>query len=253
MSIACDNVSFAYAKGPDVLSGVTLSIDPGRVTAVLGPNGSGKSTLLRLLAGLRRPRSGRVTIGGEAAHAMNAARRAARVAYIAQRPTLAFDFDVRRVVALGRFRESAAASGAVVDSVLECFGLTELQDRPLGSLSIGQQQRVALARGAAQLEGREHAFLLADEPTSALDPKHQLETLALARGLADRGVGVVLVLHDVSHAARVADRVVMLDASGRVRSDSDTLDEGALEDVFGVRFRSIDAGGTRVLVPGVDA
>lgn len=234
--LSCDDVLVTYPGprgGRTALNGASCALRPGAVTVIVGPNGAGKSTLLRVLAGVRRPDRGVVTLDGHPVAALSARARARRIALVAQQPAVAFDFDARRVIAFGA--EGAGRPPAAVDRAIERFGLEGLAPAPFGALSVGQRQRVSIARAWAQLDADAPAFLLADEPVSAMDPAHAVRTMAEFRGMAGRGVGVGLVLHDLSLAARAADHAVLLDAGGRVAAQGPAdavLTEHALSALF---------------------
>ena len=250
MALQATNLSYSYPKGPQVLSAITCAIEPGSITTIVGPNGAGKSTLLRLLAGLITPDGGQVTIDSTSVHTLSADKRASRIAYIAQRSSLAFDFDVRRVVTFGRL--ARPADDAAVERALDHFELTELASKPMGTLSVGQQQRVSLARAFAQLDGLTDAYLLADEPTSAMDPKHQIDTLEALRERARADIGIVLVAHDLSHASRCADRVILLNARGSLVADgpaNEVLIPATLESVFSTPFAQGEVHGNPIIIP----
>ncbi len=249
--LACEDIVVVYPErggGRKALDGAGCAIAPGAITVFVGPNGAGKSTLLRVLAGVRRPDRGSVSINGTPMGSLPARRRARLVALVAQQPSVAFDFDTRRVVAFGA--EGAGRPAASVDRALERFALTDLATTPFGALSVGQRQRVSLARAWAQLDGAEGGegggWLLADEPISAMDPAHAVQALGEFRAMADRGVGVGLVLHDLSAAVRAADRAVLLDRTGRVvgRGEAGTvLTDGAMSGLFGTTIRRADPPG----------
>lgn len=215
--LTCHDISLTY-PGPrpsrPALSGVACSITPGAITVLVGPNGAGKSTLLRVLSGVRRPDAGRVELDGRDLNALTARDRARSVALVAQQPTVAFDFDARRVIAFGA--EGAGRPARAIDRAIERFDLGPIAGSPFGALSVGQRQRVSLARAWAQLDHDAPGVLLADEPVSAMDPSFAVRALDAMRELADRGAGVALVLHDLSAAARLADRAVLLNACGRL-------------------------------------
>lgn len=236
--IGASGVWFRYSPRTWVLEDVTAEFGPG-VTAIVGPNGSGKSTLVRVITGIARPTRGTVTLGGAAIGSLSAAERAARVAYIAQRPTVSAGFSVREVVELGRFalRPDERAVGAS----MEAMGIAGLAHRPWHEISVGQQQLVSVARAVAQLGGpdAQRGALVADEPTGAMDPVHVGRTINVLRALGGRGVAVVIVAHDVGLARAAADRALLLGAGGRVRGfggAGETLCPGPLEALFGVRF-----------------
>ncbi len=237
-----ESVHFAYRPDRPVLSGVSAAFSPGRVTAIIGPNGAGKSTLLRLLAGLSKAGSGRVTLEGRDVATIGARTLASRIAYVPQRPTVMFAFTVGQVVRLGRY--AVGCDDGAVSRALESVQAMELIDEPFGTLSVGQQQRVTLARAIAQLDRangptKGSTALVADEPVSAMDPKHAIASMALLRSVARRGVSVVVVLHDLTLASCWADQAVVLDQAGSVvamGTVDDALDPSILERVFETRF-----------------
>ncbi len=244
MPLQAAGLSFSYRPQRPVLSDVSLSVEPGSITGLLGPNGAGKSTLLRLLIGVLSPTSGAVTLDGAPVAAMDHRDRARRMAYVSQRSTLAFAFTVRRSVALGRFAAGAAPSdGPAIDSALAAVDLSDRADDPFGTLSAGQQQRASLARAIAQLDlphpPAGTRVLILDEPASAMDPRHTLQTMELLRSLADRGMAILVALHDLPLASRACDRAVVLDSRGRVAAAGPVaaaLDPLVLQPVFNVRF-----------------
>ncbi len=259
VALVCEDVWFEFPGRGPVLRGVSAVFEPGALTAVVGPNGAGKSTLLRLLLGVIEPTRGACTLDGVAMGSMSARARAARVAYIGQRPAVS-GFGVREVVAMGR--HAIGRDDEAVDRAMEAAGVADLAMRPVNELSAGQLQRVSLARAIAQLAGegeRGGRVLLADEPAAALDPRHAVEALGLLRGLArgaemldSRGAAVVVVLHDLSLASRFADRALVLRGDGTVAA-CDAADRAlapeTLREVFGIGFERVATGSGRALLP----
>jgi len=152
-----------------------------------------------------------------------------------------FALTVRDVVGLGRIPHEGflgaprPADAVAVARAMQQTDTTSLADRSVSTLSSGELQRVHLARAFAQ----EARVLLLDEPTANLDPLHQLTAMRLLRAFAEQGGAAIVVLHDLTLAARTCDRVVVLER-GRVRADGPpqaALDEALLADVFGVRAR----------------
>ncbi len=232
---------FTYPKGPRVLDGVSCTIESGKLTAIVGPNGAGKSTLVRLLAGLRAPDTGSVRLDTRDVSSLTPRQRAHRIAFLEQRPSLAFDFSVMKVVSFGAF--AAERDCALISSALARFELSEIQEKPFASLSVGQQQRTAFARAWVQIAQRPDAYLLADEPCSAMDPRHTLQTMRAMHELTRSGIGVGVVIHDLNIASRYADRAVVLDSSGRVVSQGEVdsaLNPETLSDVFEVGIERIE-------------
>lgn len=241
MPLIADSIAFAYPKGPRVLIEVSCAIEPGTLTAIVGPNGAGKSTLVRLLAGLRTPDSGSVRIDDRCVSSLTPRQRAHRIAFLEQRPSLAFDFSVEKVVSFGAFASDRDC--ALITDALDRFELTQIRDKPFASLSVGQQQRTAFARAWVQIAQRQGAYLLADEPCSAMDPRHTIQTMRAMQELARSGVGVGVVVHDLNIASRFADRALVLDASGRVVSQGETthaLDPEILSEIFEVAIDRVE-------------
>ena len=189
-----------------LVDAIDLDVVAGEVVALVGPNGAGKSTLLSVLAGDRRPSAGQVSLGGRDLATLSITELARRRAMLPQRSHLALAFTAREVVQLAH----PAVTRALADRCLLEVETADLADRLYPTLSGGEQQRVQLARVLAQLMHHPGAALLLDEPTSALDPRHQRTVLALARAAAAEHRAVVVVLHDLTLAARWADRVALL-------------------------------------------
>jgi iron complex transport system ATP-binding protein len=240
--------------GRVVIENLNLDLACGAVTAVVGPNGAGKSTLLACLAGLRTPQRGQVRLDDTPVLSMGLRARARRIGFLEQSPQIAWDVDVRTLVGLGRTpylgaRGLGDEDHAAVEAAMIQADVSGFADRRVGSLSGGERGRVLIARALAGDPG----WLLADEPLTGLDPSHQLEAAALFRRLAEQGRGVVVTLHDLTMAARLADRVVVL-ARGEVVADgaaAEALSPGVLARVYGVRARFIDGeGGPLIEVVG---
>jgi iron-chelate-transporting ATPase len=227
--------------GTDVVTDASIRLHGGDVTALVGPNGSGKSTLLRALARLHHPTSGDVRFGdGSSASALSAKAFARRVTLLAQSRPTPTGICVRDVVEYGRhphrgrFRADDSGGPAAVTWAMDVTGVAGMATRAVDELSGGELQRVWLATCLAQRTD----LLLLDEPTTFLDLRFQMEILDLIRDLADEHrVAVGVVLHDLNHAATVADHVVLL-ADGRIRATgtpSDVLTPDLLSSTYGVR------------------
>jgi iron complex transport system ATP-binding protein len=225
-------------SGRLTLNAVSLAINPGALTVVVGPNGSGKSTLLRVLAGLWRPETGTVRLGGTPLERFRSREVARRVSFVPQDTRIDFSFTVREVVAMGRyahrgqFAHEKADDRIAVDAALERCDVTHLAECPANALSGGERQRVLIARSLA---ARPEVILL-DEPTANLDIEHALDILCLCRELANDRRAVVLATHDLDAATQYADLVQVLDHGDVVGAGAprDVLDPVAVERVFGV-------------------
>lgn len=222
-----------------VLDGVTAAFAPQQVTAVVGPNGAGKSTFLMALAGLRKPEGGRIALDDADVYALAPRARARRIGFLPQIPEVAWAVDARTLVGLGRTphlggRGLSAADDEIVERALAVTGVAPLAGRNVLTLSGGERGRVLLARALAGTP----EWLLADEPLTGLDPGYQLDVAALFRRMAADGCGVVVTLHDLHMALRMADRVIVL-ADGRVLADA--APEAALAPEILARAYGVDA------------
>jgi iron complex transport system ATP-binding protein len=256
VTLRAESITVGYRRGRPVLRGLSLELRPGVVTAIVGPNGAGKSTLLRSLLALLNPWEGRCTLDGTDVRALPARRRASALAYIPQRSSVVGGFRAREVVRMGR--HALVRDETAVEDALGAAGVADLGGEVFAALSVGQQQRVTLARALAQLAwGRGRSLdgraLLADEPVSAMDPRHALATLRLLRAVADAGAAVVIVLHDLTSALRFADDAALLASDGALVGSgpaSAVLSPAGLEPVFGVPFERFSGVGGPAVEPG---
>ena len=237
MSITAENLVWRIGKRT-VLDGVSMQAEPGRMLGLLGPNGSGKTSLLRLLAGLKSPSAGRVTLDGEDISRTGRRALAKRIAFVEQHAATNANLRVIDVVKLGRFPHRSMFSGwsraddAAVEQALERAGMGDKRDDAWQSLSGGEKQRVHIARALAQ-SPRE---LILDEPTNHLDIQHQIGLLRLVSSLP---VTSIIALHDLNHAAMFCDHLIVLE-KGRVAATGtpqEVLTEALLRDVFCVAVR----------------
>ncbi len=210
----------------EVLHGITLTIEPGQVVALLGPSGSGKSTLLRAINHLETVDQGEITIDGEfigyeqrgdllyELPEKRVLQRRTRVGMVFQNFNLfphltALENIIEAPIALKRSARTEAIARA--RELLERVGLADHAEHYPRQLSGGQQQRVAIARALAL----DPDVLLFDEPTSALDPELVGEVLSVIRDLAHGGTTLIIVTHEIGFAAEVADHVIFIDG-GRI-------------------------------------
>lgn len=238
MSYRIEYLSVRLA-GKTILNGIDLSLPGGGITGIIGANGSGKTTLLRAMAGLLPPAAGRVCHDGADLTAMSVRERARRIAMLPQTAAAPPGLTVRQLVARGRtpwlrpFLPMTPKDQAAVDRALKAVALTDLASRRVDSLSGGQRQRAWIALVLAQ----ESRTILLDEPLNFLDIPHQTELAALLRTLG-RAHDVVMILHDLTIAARLCDHVVAL-REGRLvalGSPATVLAAGPLRDTFGIGF-----------------
>ena len=263
------DVEFGYGAAP-ILRGVSLEIPAGGFAGILGPNGSGKTTMLKVLAGTLRPSRGSVTIDGrDVAHTPRAVL-ARRLAVVPQETHLAFDYRVLEVVLMGRYPHLGAfeiegpRDFVIAREALDATGTLAFEDRPFGTLSGGEKQRVIIAAALAQIGATRSdagaardlggAILLLDEPTAALDLAYQIELATLLRDLQRRvPITVVITTHDLNFAAAICRTLVMLE-SGRVLASGPTeevLTAANVRSLYGVNadIHRHGPGGRLVVVP----
>jgi iron complex transport system ATP-binding protein len=236
--LAADTLAVGYDQRR-VIDGLSLSIERGQITALVGPNGSGKSTLLKTLARLLTPSAGCIYLDGKAITQLNTAAVARQLAILPQGPSAPEGLTVRELVEQGRFPHVGALrmlrrqDHEAIRHALELTNMVGYAHRPLHHLSGGERQRAWIALALAQ----DTPVLLLDEPTTFLDIGHQLEILELVRRLnQQRGMTIIMVLHDLNQAARYAQRMVVLQG-GRVAADGtpqQVMTAALLAEVFGV-------------------
>ena len=207
-----------------MLNDVSFDVDRGTIVGLLGPNGSGKTTLVRIMAGMLRPDSGRVTLDGASVSEMPRRDLARRVALVPQETRTTFDFSVIDMVLMGRyphlgpFELERPADLEIARHALRATGTETLESRTFATLSGGEKQRVVIASALAQASD----ILLLDEPTAALDLGYQFEIAALLKRLnAEHGTTMVVSTHDLNLAAALCERVVLLKSGSRHRARAD--------------------------------
>ncbi|MCC6469024.1 MAG: amino acid ABC transporter ATP-binding protein [Alphaproteobacteria bacterium] len=217
--IAIDKVSKWYGR-TQVLADCTTAVARGEVVVVCGPSGSGKSTLIKCVNGLEPFQQGSITVDGVSVgdKATKLAKLRARIGMVFQsfelypHMTATENITLAPIKVLGRDRVEAVARA---HALLERVGMREFADRYPANLSGGQQQRVAIARALAM----EPIAMLFDEPTSALDPETITEVLDAMMALAQDGMTMIVVTHEMGFASKVAHRVVFMDG-GRIVEDA---------------------------------
>jgi iron complex transport system ATP-binding protein len=233
-----DGASVGYG-GTAVVREAALAVRAGEIVGLVGPNGAGKSTLLRAVTGDADLLGGEILLLGEPTARLDSLERARRVAVVPQTVTAAFSFSAREFVEMGRhahlprFARPGQRDAGVVRSAMERTDTLRLAEKPVDELSGGDLQRLALAQALAQ----EPRVLLLDEPVSHLDLNHRLQILELVRDLADGGMAVLAVFHELDLACRYADRLAVVSAGEMRPADAPeaVITADALRDVFGVR------------------
>lgn len=250
MNVTVQDVTLSYGS-VEALSDVSFRVEPGDVVSIVGPNGAGKSTLIRCINQLLCPDDGSVMLDGTDVRDLGRTERAKTLGYVPQDQGEQFPATVFDLVLMGRkpyidWRPTAEDIDRV-QTILAELDITDLASRDVTELSGGQRQKVVMARALAQ----EPNVLLLDEPTSNLDLKHQLQVLDIARQQANRGVVVVLVIHDLNLAARYSDKVILLNGDGEVHAAGgvDVLCPENIEPVYDVTVRVERSGECPLIVP----
>ena len=203
-----------------VLNAINLQVEPGEVVAILGPSGSGKSTLIRLINQLESLSGGEILIDGKPTSRLSGSalrQLRSRVGFVFQQFNLYAHLTAQENITLALERvhgwEKSEAQARAL-ALLRQVGLEEKAQQMPAQLSGGQQQRVAIARALAV----KPKMMLFDEPTSALDPELRHEVLKVMQDLAEEGMTMVIVTHEIGFAEKVASRLIFID-KGRIAED----------------------------------
>ena len=252
MDLRFENLALAL-RGRCVLAGVSGAIQGGAVTVILGANGAGKSSLLACLAGLRVADHGAVMLDDKPLAVLPPVERARLIGLLPQQADVHWNINVRTLVALGRLPHRGRwglgpQDEAAIDRAMAATDCLALASRKAQRLSGGEQARVLLARVLAG----EPRWILADEPFASLDPAHQIDAAECLREAARQGAGVAVVLHDLTQAARLADRVIVMKAGEVIAAGTvaEVMTPLVLEAAYGVRVHcGQDGDGAPLIVP----
>jgi iron complex transport system ATP-binding protein len=251
-ALSASNVTVRLG-GVTIVAQASLSLNGGELVALVGPNGAGKTTLMRAIAGLV-PADGTITLGGKLLQNLSLRERTRAVAYLPQGHIFHWPMTVESIVMLGRTPHADAFSAASPDdraAVAHALATTETEifaQRAVTTLSGGEKARVALARALAT----QAPVLLADEPTAALDPRHQLVVMELLRSATHGGNAILAIMHDLTLAARFADRVLVMD-KGRIVAEGtpdEALSAERLASVFGIEAATVMVDNKPVPIAG---
>jgi ABC-type cobalamin/Fe3+-siderophores transport system ATPase subunit len=256
MTLTVRNLGFAYGQ-KRILDAIDATFEAGKLTVILGPNGAGKSTLLACLAGLLKPDSGTASLHDADITRMAPTARARQIGLLPQGAETHWAITSLALVALGRIPHMRGAGTSkddrrAIKMAMSATATEGFAHRPVTQLSGGERARVLLARVLAG----EPSWILADEPLANLDPGFQLDILNLLRRQAEAGKGVVAVLHDLHHAVRFADHLVLLH-EGRLfvqGSVDDVITPANLAHVYGIDANLFqdEEGSVQLFIKGKD-
>ena len=237
--IELKNVCAGYGKS-NVVNNISLNLSKGKLISIIGANGSGKSTLLKTVIGVLSPTSGEISVDNCRTSDLSRQDIAKKISYLAQGKGVP-DMTAEQMVLHGRFphlkypRRYSNKDREIAEKALKQMGIYDLADKPLAALSGGMRQKSYIAMALTQ----DTDYILLDEPTTYLDISGQLELMKILRALADKGKGVVTVMHDLPLAFGCSDSIVVLQNGETVLCD--TPDKvcscGIIKDIFGVELQ----------------
>lgn len=235
-----------------IVTDASLALNAGELTVLAGPNGAGKTTLARALAGLI-PSQGDISLDGTLLPAMSARARARALAYLPQGHEFHWPMSVEHIVALGRephadpFSQVTPQDRTAILDAMEATSTDTLATRIVTTLSGGERARVALARALAT----QASVLIADEPIASLDERHQLIVMELLRDIAHRGAAVLAIIHDLTLAARFADRVILMNEGRIIANDAPVaaLTPERIAQIFNIAVHRIETPDGPLLIP----
>jgi iron complex transport system ATP-binding protein len=253
--LGVNQLNFSYGK-KQILRDVSFALHPNEIIGVVGPNGAGKSTLIKLLTKVLTASSGEIMLNSQAVEKMGRLELARQLAVVPQSGELPADYRVYDLVMMGRtphlgfLARESKRDHDLVQSVMQRTDTWQFRDRFANDLSGGEKQRVVLARALVQ----EPSYLLLDEPTNHLDLKYQIEVLSLVRQEVQRGLGALVVLHDLNLAARLCDKLLVMQQGCVVAEGkpSEVLTESLLSSVYGTNVSVLQqVGSSPIIIPNL--
>lgn len=226
-------------KDKEIIDGINLKIEEGKIYSIIGPNGCGKTTFLKALTRSIKPKSGEVILEGKNLYSMRTKDIAKKVGVLSQSSNTMSDVSIRELISYGRYAHKNWWEGntgddeKIVNWAIERTNLKKLEHRKINTLSGGERQRAWIAMSIAQRP----KLLLLDEPTTYLDISHQLEIMELITSLnKEENLTILMVLHDINHAARYSDELIVFNNKNiYAKGDPWEILEGdVLEEVFRV-------------------
>ncbi len=210
--LTVQGLSFYYTPGKIVLKDISLELDSHDILCLLGPNGTGKTTLLRCLLLLNKVKRGTIRIDGSDLTKMPAQNRAKLLAYVPQATSMAFPYEAREVVLMGRIAHLTIGGRPtrkdreITDQAMDQLGILHLANSMFNQLSGGEKQMVLVARALAQ----QARIMIMDEPTANLDYSNQVKMLQVIKSLAEQGYSILMTTHLPDHAFLAGNKVALM-------------------------------------------
>ena len=245
MKLIVRDVSVGYDPDRPIQKFVNFSVQSGEVCCILGPNGCGKTTLVKTILGINPLLSGSITLDGSDVTGWSAERLSQDIAYVAQKHSQPFPFEVKDVVMLGRISKTKSASGRptrrdfnIVENAMKEMGIWHLREVPYVDISGGELQMVMFARALAQ----EPKLLIMDEPTSALDYGNAVRVIEKVRQMAESGYAVIMITHNPDHAFMTGANVALFKRSKNMVFGSafDVITRENIQDAYGVNVKLVE-------------
>ncbi|MCR5342700.1 MAG: ATP-binding cassette domain-containing protein [Butyrivibrio sp.] len=219
-----------------IINGAEAKIQKGEIISLIGPNGGGKSTLLKTISGQLRLLGGTVHIGEDDIKSISLKDLSERLSIVTTervKPELMSCFDVvmsGRLPYTGSFGSFLEADYEAGNRASTLMKIDKLKEKPFEALSDGQKQRTLIARAICQ----EPEYLIMDEPTSYLDIRYRMELLEVLKELSDKGITIIMSLHELDLALEISSRVLLIDGEGKVivESPQDVLEKGMIKDLY---------------------
>lgn len=243
MSIDINSVSLDI-NGVEIIKNISLKINPGELTTILGPNGSGKSTLLKIISGDMFPSKGSISMDTISLNDIDVKQQALKRSVMSQSQQVLYDYSVEEIIEMGWVDYSDNGGVELIKkkcmkAAKECF-VDHLLKRNFNTLSGGEQRRVHFARTLLQIDhhydsiGSRYMFL--DEPTANLDLMFELQLIRLLKAKTKKGIGVLLIIHDLNLASKFSDRIAILKKGklGAFGEPFEVFKSKTLSDIFGL-------------------
>lgn len=240
-TIQIDQITTGYSK-KTIISDLSLEIEEGKITTIIGPNGCGKSTLLKTIGRILKHKFGDILLYDQNMKNLSTKEIAKKLAILSQSPSAPGAIKVEELISYGRYPHRknkntlTKQDQSMIEWAMEVTKTTEYRNEEIAQLSGGQRQRVWLAMTLAQ----ETNILLLDEPTTYLDMAHQLEVLQIVKQLnQEKQCTVVMVLHDINHAARFSDNIIAMKDGEiiQIGNPDEIIHPSVLQQVFQIEAR----------------